>query len=571
MAQAKKARTTKAAVKKPSKAKYPVKKPIVKKRVTKKPTGLAHRLLVAAKLKKPTGRKVGTSAGFIAVPKTTSNRIVLAAIIIAFAGTASYFTFFSSAAVVTLAKVEAEKMTIQTNSNRAPYWVALWSNGVANGSFTTTAAADKITIRAKGDQCGGAPQMVLKVNGQQIYSAAVTAASFTDYTTAVSLPAGTHTLQLAFINDNWLPGTCDRNLYIDRTTVYGTTTIQTPAPTVTLTANPTSIASGATSNLTWSSTNATSCTASGAWSGSKATSGTAATAALTANASYSLSCSGSGGSASASANVTVTAAPSTSRPSAAITGVPAGKTLRVVNGDVTVSTANTIIDGQDIHGFVRVTAPGVIIRNSIIRGPDTLASSYRGQLLTVTGTGVRAIVEDSEIRATVPTVGLDCANVSNFVGRRLDVSNCTDGFKARSNVRIEYSYIHNLKWWAADPAQGGAETHGDGVQVYWGSGAINDVVLDHNSFELTLNENAGVQMTEEGGAVTGLSITNNYFNGGKAVLNISNKGTGAATTVNIASNRFGRISTTPIVHSSNITLTGSGNVYDDNNQPVPVR
>src|SRR5258706_94317 len=46
-----------------------------------------------------------------------------------------------------------------------------------------------------------------------------------------------------------------------------------PAPTVLLTANPTSVASGAASILTWSSTNATSCLASVAWTGSKATSG----------------------------------------------------------------------------------------------------------------------------------------------------------------------------------------------------------------------------------------------------------------------------------------------------------
>lgn len=58
--------------------------------------------------------------------------------------------------------------------------------------------------------------------------------------------------------------------------------------------------------MTWSSSNATSCTASGGWSGSKATSGSQSTGALSADASYTLSCTGSGGTTSRSVSVSVT-------------------------------------------------------------------------------------------------------------------------------------------------------------------------------------------------------------------------------------------------------------------------
>jgi hypothetical protein len=75
-------------------------------------------------------------------------------------------------------------------------------------------------------------------------------------------------------------------------------------PTVSLTANPTSITSGSSSTLSWNSTNATSCTASGAWSGSKATSGTQSVS-PTSTSTYNLSCTGTGGTANASATVTV--------------------------------------------------------------------------------------------------------------------------------------------------------------------------------------------------------------------------------------------------------------------------
>ena len=65
--------------------------------------------------------------------------------------------------------------------------------------------------------------------------------------------------------------------------------------------------------LTWSSANATSCTASGAWSGPKATSGTASTGSLSSTSTFTLSCSGSGGSAAQSVTVTV--------PTGALTGL----------------------------------------------------------------------------------------------------------------------------------------------------------------------------------------------------------------------------------------------------------
>jgi hypothetical protein len=76
-------------------------------------------------------------------------------------------------------------------------------------------------------------------------------------------------------------------------------------PTLSLTANPTSISSGSTSTLSWSSTNTTSCSASGAWTGSKATSGTQSVSPTT-TSTYDLTCTGTGGSANASATITVT-------------------------------------------------------------------------------------------------------------------------------------------------------------------------------------------------------------------------------------------------------------------------
>ncbi len=95
-----------------------------------------------------------------------------------------------------------------------------------------------------------------------------------------------------------------------------------PDPAVTLSANPTSIPSGGTSVLTWSSTNANSCTASGGWSGTKATSGTQTVGPLTATQTYTLACSATGG-ASATQSATVTVASSVPPPTVNLSANPA--------------------------------------------------------------------------------------------------------------------------------------------------------------------------------------------------------------------------------------------------------
>jgi Bacterial Ig-like domain (group 3)/Beta-propeller repeat len=90
-------------------------------------------------------------------------------------------------------------------------------------------------------------------------------------------------------------------------------TVTAAAPTVTIAVAPASITVGQSATITWSSTNATSCTASNAWSGAQATSGTMSVSPATAGtATYALACTGAGGTANGTAALTVNAAPSKS-------------------------------------------------------------------------------------------------------------------------------------------------------------------------------------------------------------------------------------------------------------------
>lgn len=68
-------------------------------------------------------------------------------------------------------------------------------------------------------------------------------------------------------------------------------------PQVSLSASDSAVAVGGTVTLTWSATNANSCTASGGWSGTKATSGSAQVGPLDQSTTFTLSCQGPAGNA----------------------------------------------------------------------------------------------------------------------------------------------------------------------------------------------------------------------------------------------------------------------------------
>ncbi|NND64701.1 MAG: hypothetical protein HKM24_01945 [Gammaproteobacteria bacterium] len=79
-----------------------------------------------------------------------------------------------------------------------------------------------------------------------------------------------------------------------------------PAPSINFSANPTTIDEGQSSTLTWTVSNADTCTATGGWSGNKnAAGGTQSTGALNATTTFTLSCTGAGGTRSDAATVTV--------------------------------------------------------------------------------------------------------------------------------------------------------------------------------------------------------------------------------------------------------------------------
>jgi hypothetical protein len=96
----------------------------------------------------------------------------------------------------------------------------------------------------------------------------------------------------------------------------------TTKPSVTISAAPTAVESGESPSLTWTATNATTCTASGGWSGLMPASGTTSPGAISEATTYTLSCTGTGGSASQSVNVSIASAATASAAACPVSSGP---------------------------------------------------------------------------------------------------------------------------------------------------------------------------------------------------------------------------------------------------------
>lgn len=213
--------------------------------------------------------------------------------------------------------------------------------------------------------------------------------------TSGSQTTGTLTANTSFtLTCNGVGGVGTRSLTVNVTAP--------PAPTVSLAANPQSISSGSTSILSWSSTNATSCIASGGWTGTKATSGSQATNPLTSTATFTLTCTGAGGSANQSVTVTVTTTPppsDTTPPTVVMSipgvSVPSGATSVLVNTLKGVQWQPVASDASGIKSLV------LTINNQTV----TLTNNSVGVGISSNGTFVlKAVATDNADNVTTSTL-----------------------------------------------------------------------------------------------------------------------------------------------------------------------
>ncbi len=214
------------------------------------------------------------------------------------------------------------------------------------------------------------------------------------------------------------------------------------------------------------------------------------------------------------------------------TGVPAGTALTVHNGDITVTKTGTVLDGLDIRGLVKIEAPNVTIKNSIIRGREL---NGIGALINNLGGFSNLVIVDTELSPSIASPDAMGIYGYNFTATRLNINDVIDGIHVTgSNVVIRNSWIHDNLHYRNDPNHGGTPSHDDSIQIQVG----DNISVTGN--RLTDSYSAAVQITQDRGRVSNFSYTDNYADGGHCTVNIAEKDYGPLQGTTITDNKFGR-------------------------------
>jgi hypothetical protein len=296
-----------------------------------------------------------------------------------------------------------------------------------------------------------------------------------------------------------------------------------------------------------------------------------------------------------------TGTPPQTFPDASNTGVPAGVTLTVVNGDQTISGPNSIclvtadstctIDAKDINGCVVVDAINVHITRSKIhcngfevvqhgdKGVKDVAPAGCGQPPATPCIWVPLAISDSEITCTSGTGGTAVGD-TNVTLDRVEVTNCENGFDADQWVTVQNSWIHALL---------GGVGHTDGLQMaHYLDGCNNSscevsharfVDVIHNTIE-AIDGTSAIISNPLGD--NDIHILNNLMTGGAYTLYCpyleGHAGPDAGVNWFAQNNRFIRTASRPNSGAFGPTSDCgdedpthvTGNVWDDDSSPVPL-
>jgi hypothetical protein len=191
------------------------------------------------------------------------------------------------------------------------------------------------------------------------------------------------------------------------------------------------------------------------------------------------------------------------------TGVPAGVVLTNTTGR-TITTANTIIDGQNITGSITINTTGVIIRNSKI---NYTGSGGGGSGAIKVLANATATIENVEINGQGAVHTCVWHEGSSIVVRKVNCHDVEDGMFSwglntgsaisGNNFTIEDNYIHNLR---------GNESNGhyDGWQT---EGAANGLIR-HNTFYTSTDGTSLIAIWNTHKNSTDITVENNLMAGG---------------------------------------------------------
>ncbi len=286
-------------------------------------------------------------------------------------------------------------------------------------------------------------------------------------------------------------------------------------------------------------------------------------------------------------------------------------TLTPYSGNITITTAGTVLQGLDIAGQVIVKAANVTISSCRVRGNSTLSNN--SALIDCNNAAVsNCLVEDCLLVPDTPSIWWDGVIGHDYTAQRCEVYNTVDGFGvyningANANVTLYGNYVHDLSYFYPDPNHSGGTdpinngTHNDCMQVQGGA----NILVEGNNFYGILSTVVGTQPTprpqsgtifivqQNVNAVSNCVIQNNWLDGGQngAMIRSTNSLGITGITATMVNNRYGHneydwggslhyylirpdtgATVNGVTYPSGATPDAFGNVYDDTGVEVTVR
>lgn len=358
-------------------------------------------------------------------------------IILVLAALGVYVFLADLASPSVIATVQAESMILPTNatiinsaSASGGKAVKLALTGTSlTGTFNLPSKATSMIIVAHGSNCSqGWPTMTVSIdNSSVINSISVNNNNWQNYIANVSLASSSHLLKITDLSKQ----SC-RSLFIDDIIFYGSATVA-PKPTISFSATPVSIATGASSTLTWNSTNVSSCAASGDWVGKEPTTGSYSTGALNSTQKYTLNCSGVSGNVAESVTVNVL-------PTAIATGNPTCQTLAVPIYNNSDLSSNTWYDT-----LPSILGVGIVIANPA-NGPGTAVNSAfltTLENIKTVGTLIYGYVDTAYATNSIASVEATITNWKNLYGvTDIFFDNVSTGITGEPYYQTLTNYVH---------------------------------------------------------------------------------------------------------------------------------
>lgn len=274
-------------------------------------------------------------------------------------------------------------------------------------------------------------------------------------------------------------------------------------------------------------------------------------------------------------------------PTSTNTGVPAGLALSPVWGDITVTKAGTVLSGLDIHGFVKVKAANVTIRNSRIHGSGP-GRTNTGLVDANSPSVSRLVIENCDLSHDAASVWVDGVVGHDYTVLRSDVSNVVDGFgvmnpsnkNANLNVVIEDNYVHALDYMGNDPNHSDHHTHNDGVQIQGtgGTRGVTQVRISGNNLQAMAGPHSSLRspyypaVTGQAIAVTpnvsqvhDVVISGNWLNGGAQSVTMIPGPKGVGSGMVLTNNHYGTTQGThrPVLIQSPVRVYHLNNTYSN--------